>query len=317
MKRAGDSSISDQPPVAPPAAQRSSQIAPGGAAFAVAAYTIWGIAPAYFVWVGDAPALEILSHRILWAVPLLMVLLTVSREWPTLLGLSRSKLLTLVGSGVLIATNWGLYIYAVQAERVLETSLGYYLNPLINVALGVVLLAERLRRWQWVAVALAALGVANEVFHLGAVPMFGLTLALTFAFYGYVRKVAGVGSVAGLMVETLVMAPFALGYLIWAHSQGLSATASGDGALLGKLALGGLITVTPLLCFTAAALRMPLSVLGLFQYLAPTLALLLAVFAFGEPFFPHQYLTFGLIWLALAVFTVEGWRSGRAENAPR
>lgn len=309
MKLAGDSSTPSQPPAA--------QIAPGGAAFAIAAYTIWGIAPAYFVWVGDAPALEILAHRILWAVPFLVVLLTVSREWPTLLGLSRRKVLTLMGSGALIATNWGLYIYAVQAERVLETSLGYYLNPLINVALGVVLLAERLRRWQWVAVGLAALGVTNEVFHLGALPWFGLTLALTFAFYGYVRKVAGIGSIAGLMVETLFLAPFAFGYLVWAHSQGISATASGDSVLLGKLALGGLITVTPLLCFTAAALRMPLSVLGLFQYLAPTLALLLAVFAFGEPFYAHQFVTFGLIWLALAVFTVEGWHSGRAENATR
>ncbi|MEM1230123.1 MAG: EamA family transporter RarD [Pseudomonadota bacterium] len=282
-----------------------------GPAFAIAAYTIWGIAPAYFVWVRDATAAEILSHRILWAIPLLAVLLTFARAWPALFALRGRKLAALFVSGALIAANWGIYIHAVLAERVLETSLGYYLNPLINVALGVVLLAERLRPGQWLAVAIAALAVAVELTQLGRLPWFGLSLALTFALYGYVRKVAEVGAIEGLMIETLLMAPFALGYLIWAHGQGLSATASDDPGLLARLALGGVVTVTPLLCFTAAALRMPLSVLGLFQYLAPTLALLLAVFAFREPFLPHQYLTFGLIWLALLVFTVEGWGSHR------
>ncbi|MGI9326667.1 MAG: EamA family transporter RarD [Pseudomonadales bacterium] len=279
----------------------------GGAAYALLAYTIWGVAPAYFVWVGAALPFEILAHRVLWSIPLLALLLTFTAQWRVLFGLDLRTLAALFVSGALIGANWGVFIWAVDAGKILETSLGYYLNPLINVVFGVLLLRERLRLVQWMAVTLAALGVANEVWYLGSLPWYGLLLAITFALYGLVRKITGVGPVVGLAVETALIGPLALAYLIWIHTQALSVTAGGDFTLLWMLALGGLVTIVPLLCFTAAALRMPLSILGFFQYLAPTLSLLLAVFVYDEAFRAHQFVTFGLIWLALAAFSMEGW----------
>ena len=283
--------------------------------YALLAYTLWGFAPAYFVWVSEALPLEVLAYRVLWSIPLLALLLTLAREWRVLFGLSPRTLGALLVSGLLIGANWGTFIWAVDNERILETSLGYYLNPLINVLFGVVLLAERLRPWQWLALALAALGVANEVWTMGRLPWLGLVLAITFALYGLVRKTVAVGPVVGLALETSLMAPLAIVYLLVIHSAGAGASASGDLTMLSMLALGGAVTVAPLLCFNAAALRMPLSILGMFQYLAPTLSLLLAVWAFGEPFQAHQYVTFGLIWLALLIFSVEGWRFGRKRTA--
>lgn len=279
----------------------------GGAVYALLAYTIWGVAPAYFVWVGAALPFEILAHRVLWSIPLLALLLTLTAQWQVLFRLDLRTLGALFVSGSLIGANWGVFIWAVDAGKILETSLGYYLNPLINVLFGVLLLRERLRVAQWLAVILAALGVSNEIWHLGALPWYGLLLAVTFALYGLVRKVTGVGPVVGLAVETALIGPLAMAYLFWIHTQALSVTANGEVTLLWMLALGGLVTVVPLLCFTAAALRMPLSILGFFQYLAPTLSLLLAVFVYGEAFRAHQFVTFGLIWLALAVFSMEGW----------
>ncbi|MFK7915644.1 MAG: EamA family transporter RarD [Pseudomonadales bacterium] len=287
------------------------RIAPGGPMYALLAYTIWGVSPAYFVWVSQALPLEVLAYRVLWSIPLLALLLTLTRKWRILFGLPLRTLGALLLSGLLIGANWGTFIWAVDNQRILETSLGYYLNPLINVLFGVVLLAERLRPWQWLALTLAALGVANEVWALGHVPWIALVLAITFALYGLVRKTVAVGPVVGLALETSLMAPLAIGYLLVIHNAGQGALAHGNVDLVAMLALGGAVTVAPLLCFNAAALRMPLSILGMFQYLAPTLSLLLAVFAFGEPFRSHQYLTFGLIWLALLIFSVEGWRYGR------
>lgn len=287
------------------------RIAPGGALYALLAYGIWGVAPVYFVWVGDALPFEVLAHRVLWSVPLLLLLLSFTRQWPAMFALSRRAVGALLVSGLLIAANWGTFIWAVDQQRIVETSLGYYLNPLINVLFGVLLLGETLRRWQWLAVLLAALGVANEVWSLGAVPWVALVLAITFALYGLVRKTTAVGPIVGLTLETSLMAPLAIGYLAVLHVGGQGVVAAGDHTLLWMLALGGFVTIAPLLCFNAAALRMPLSILGVFQYLAPSLALLLAVFAFDEPFRPHQYVTFGLIWTALLIFTLEGWRHSR------
>lgn len=300
---------------APLAADDPNRIAPGGAAYALLAYGIWGVAPIYFVWVSQALPFEVLAHRVLWSVPLLMLLLTAARQWRVLFALPLRSLAALLLSGLLIGINWGTFIWAVDNARIIETSLGYYLNPLINVLFGVVLLRERLRLWQWAAVVLAALGVGVEVLSVGALPWVSLVLAITFALYGLVRKLAQVGPVVGLTLETVLMAPLAIGYLVTIHTAGTAATSAPDLTLLGKLALGGAVTVVPLLCFNAAALRMPLSILGLFQYLAPTIALLLAVWVFAEPFRDHQYLTFGLIWLALLVFSVEGWHNGSARRS--
>lgn len=279
---------------------------PGGA-FAIAAYTVWGFAPLYFVWVGFAGPFEILSHRIFWSILLLALLLTAIGRWGSLARLDRRALGALLLSGALIATNWGVFVWAVAQEKIVQASLGYYLNPLVNVALGVVLLGERLRPLQWLAVLFAALAVVHEVIVFGGLPWISLVLSFSFAFYGFVRKSVGVDPFAGLFVETLLVAPIAGWYLWSLHAEGAASTGSGAWWPFVQLGLGGLVTIVPLLCFTIAASRMPLAILGFYQYLAPTLSLLLAILLLGEPFALKQLVTFGLIWAALLLFSGEAW----------
>ena len=209
-------------------------------------------------------------------------------------------------SGALVSVNWCVFVWALQNDRMLETSLGYYINPLVNMLLGGIFLAERLRMPQKIAALLASLGVVNEIVSVGILPWAGLTLAVTFGFYGLVRKKLGVDAVVGLAVETTLLLPLALGYFIYVTLQGVGSLAQGDLNQILLLGAGGLVTVFPLVCFAYAALRLPLTVLGFFQYLAPSITLLLAVFAYGEPFRPSQLITFGCIWIALLIFSVEG-----------
>lgn len=284
----------------------SQQVTLAGVLFALGAYISWGVAPIYFKIMGDVPPAEMVAHRVVWSVLLLGLALTVARSWGDLRRLDRAKIGWLFVSASLLSSNWWIYIWALQNDRMLETAVGYYVNPLINVVLGYTLLGERLRPMQWLAVSVAGLGVANEVFAGDYFPWIGLTLAMTFGLYGLVRKRIGVGSLSGLAIETSLMLPLAGGYLVFLWLT--------DGQIFGRLGmstdigliLSSIVTSFPLACFAAAALRMPLSILGLFQYVAPTIAALLAVFVYGEPFRDTQAVTFAFVLAGLAIFSVEG-----------
>jgi chloramphenicol-sensitive protein RarD len=272
-----------------------------GLLFAVAAYGIWGVAPIYFVWVGFAAPLEILMHRVLWSVPVLVLLITVTGQWTAARALSRREVALLFVTALCLSANWLTFIWAIQAQRIADASLGYFINPLINILLGWVFLQERLRPLQWFAVAIALLGVGIELGVRQTMPWLGLTLALTFGFYALLRKQVSVPAAIGLWVETMLMLPIALLFLFWLLAQdGMRAAGQ-----IMQLALGGVITVVPLVCFAAAALRLPLSTLGFVQYLAPSCALLLAVVVFNESVPQMRWVTFGFIWTALVVVTVE------------
>lgn len=276
-----------------------------GVWFALAAYGLWGIAPVYFKFLGFADPTEVVAHRVVWSVVLLAVVITVRGGWGTVRALTPSQLGWLAVSGLLISGNWVLFVWAVFNERMLDASLGYFINPLLNVLLGVMFFREWLRPAQRIALVLAALGVANEIVAVGVVPWVGLTLALSFGFYGLVRKRLAVGSAVGLGMETTLVLPLAAGYLLTAAAAGEGSLARGHPAELALLAAAGPVTVLPLVCFAAAAVRLPLSVLGFFQYIAPSAMFLLAVFVYGEPFRPTQFVTFGCIWTALVIFSWE------------
>lgn len=274
-----------------------------GFVYALAAYGFWGLAPIYFVWVSFAHPLEVLAHRVVWSVPLLAILITLARQWPTVRGLRFAELRVLVLCAFLLSGNWLIFIYAIQQGRIAETSLGYFINPLVSIVLGWMFLKETLRPWQWAASAMAAIGVASEVIAQGELPWLGLSLAFSFGFYGLLRKQLAVPSSVGLGIETLVVAPLAVTYLAWAGFGGqLVERDLNQVAILG---LGGLVTVLPLIWFASAAVRIPLTMLGFCQYLAPSLSLLLAVFVFDEQVPSARWLSFALIWLGLLMFSIE------------
>jgi len=274
-----------------------------GVWFALAAYSAWGIAPVYFKFLDFADPIEVVAHRVVWSVLLLAVLLSLRGAWGTVRSLTGAQLGWLAVSGALISANWVLFVWAVFNARMLDASLGYFINPLINVLLGVLFFHEWLRPAQRFALLLAAGGVVNEIVAVGVFPWVGLTLAMSFGVYGLVRKRLAVGAAVGLGMETTLVLPLALGYLAWAAFAGDGSLARGVPAELAWLALAGPVTVLPLVCFAAAAVRLPLSVLGFFQYIAPSAMFLLAVFAYGEPFRTSQLVTFGCIWVALVMFS--------------
>lgn len=276
-----------------------------GAGMAVAAFGLWGMLPLYFKAVGAVPAEEVLGHRVVWTVLWTGLLLTLLRRWGDvrLACGDRRMLLTLAGSALLICTNWLIFIWAVTNDRVLEASLGYFITPLINVLLGRIVLGETLGRIQWLAVGLAAFGVGWMLWQLGIVPWVALSLGLLFGAYGLVRKMAPVGAVSGLFVETTLLAPFALAYLGWLAWQGSGALGTVDPALDVLLLAAGVVTAAPLILFAGAARRLRLATLGLVNYLTPTLQMLLAVAVFGEAFTATHAVTFGCIWAALALYS--------------
>ena len=274
-----------------------------GLIYAVAAYGIWGIAPIYFVWVGFSAPLEILMHRVLWSVPLLVLLITVTGQWGDARGLSRRALLFLMATALLLSINWLTFIWAIQAQRISDASLGYFINPLVNVLLGGLFLRECLRPYQWLAVVVALLGVGVELWVQRSVPWLGLTLAFSFGFYGLLRKQVSVPAAIGLLVETTLMLPIALVFLFWlVSSEGMRPAMQ-----VAQLAVGGVISVVPLVFFAAAALRLPLATLGFVQYLAPSCALMLAIFLYDEAVPEIRWVTFGFIWSALAIFSAENF----------
>lgn len=281
----------------------------------IAAYSLWGFMPIYIKAVGAAPVLEVLSHRIVWALVLLLLLTWRRGELEAFRAALRpGRGLAILGvSTAAIALNWLFYIYAVVHDRLLEASLGYYVNPLVNVLLGVVVLGERLERPVKIAVAIASLGVLWLVVRAGHVPWIALVLAASFGTYGLMRKLAPMGAVIGLAVETALLLPLAGGYLVWAVATGRAAFLSGRPALDLLLLVAGPVTAVPLLLFAGAARRLPLSTLGLLQYLSPTVQFLLAVLVYGEPFDAARAVAFGFIWTALAVFAAHSLRRGTPE----
>lgn len=272
-----------------------------GLMYAIAAYGFWGMAPMYFVWVNHVPPLEVLMHRVLWSVPLLMLLITATKQWPSVRMLGRREVLFLLVTALCLSINWGTFIWAIQAQRMADASLGYFINPLVNVMLGWMFLGERMRPLQWLAIGVAFLGVNIELWTLGSVPWLGLTLAFSFGFYGLLRKQVKVPSAIGLWVETMLMLPIAGLFLVWlVANDGMRPSME-----IAQLALGGLISVVPLVLFAAAALRLSLTALGFVQYLAPTCTLMLAVLLYNEPVADIRWVTFSFIWLALIMFSVE------------
>lgn len=280
-----------------------------GYALGLTAYVIWGLFPVYFKLLESIPALEIITHRAIWSALFGAALLLVWKHpgwWRELLDNPR-RLAVLGASGVLIASNWLVYVWAVNNGHMLEASLGYYINPLINVLLGLLVLRERLRPLQWVAVGLAALGVAQQVWQLGSLPWVSLVLALTFGFYGLIRKQAPVDALPGLVVETWMLLPLALVWLLLFADGPSAHLAFWSSPQALWLAAAGPITLVPLVCFNAAARHLPYATLGFLQYIAPTLVLLQAVLLFGEHLDSTRLVAFGCIWLALVVYSVDIW----------
>jgi chloramphenicol-sensitive protein RarD len=290
----------------------------GGLALGLGAYLLWGVLPLYFKALAGVGAVEIVAHRIVWSLFFLGALVTFWKRWPAIRAAVTTPrvLMTLALTSTLIGVNWLVYIYAVMSGHVLEGSLGYYLNPLVNVLLGVVLLKERLSRFQKIAVGLAAAGVAVLAAGAGEALWISLILAASFALYGYLRKVAPVDSLEGLSIETTILLPLALGYLIWLDRAGGGHFMESRATDI-LLILGGALTAIPLLLFTAAARRLPYSTLGFLQYVAPSLQFLLAVLVFREPLTTAHIVCFAAIWAALAIFVFEGIRTGRAAAKER
>jgi chloramphenicol-sensitive protein RarD len=267
----------------------------------VSAYALWGLFPLFFALLSPASALEILGHRIVWSLLVVVLVLVATRGWAQVRAVPRPQVLRLAVAAVLLAANWGVYVYAVNSHQVVQASLGYFVNPLLTVALGVVVLGERLRGPQQVAVGIAALAVAVLTVDAGTLPWVALVLAATFGTYGLLKKQADVGAVASLAVETMVLAPVALGYLLLAGGT-FASHGAGHAALLAS---SGVVTAVPLLLFGASATRIPLSTLGTLQYLTPTGQLLVALLVRHEPFGAGRALGFALVWVALAVFTTD------------
>lgn len=285
-----------------------------GIAQAVAAYLWWGLFPIYYKLILSLPIGEILAHRVIWSLVFVAAVLSARQQWSGwLLAIRTPRVLGIFAiSALLVFINWGAYVVAIAAERITDASLGYFINPLMSVLLGSVILRERLRPGQWIAVGFAGLGVLQLTWHAGTVPWIGLFIALSFTLYGLIRKTAPLGAVEGLCLESMLMAPFALAYIGWLTVTGREVFLTQPIELTVLVMLGGAVSATPLLLFSAAARRIPLSTLGLIQYLAPSMQLALAIFVYGEPFGAGKALGFIMIWTGLAVYTAEGlWRTWR------
>lgn len=288
-----------------------------GLVYALLSYGIWGVFPLYWKMLLHVPPQQILAHRIVWSLLFLFLILAWRRERLFLQYLSSPRILgTLILSGSLIGCNWYTYIYAVNNEHIVEASLGYYINPIVNIMLGLVFLKERLSRIQILAVTFAFGGVAYLTFHYGRLPFISLVLAFSFGLYGLIRKKANLQSMPGLMVETLLLAPIALWYLWHVNTLGTGAFGQ-DGAWFTDtlLLLGGPVTALPLFWFGIAATRIPLSTLGFIQYLSPTIQLLIGIFIFSEPFNAAYMLSFGLVWIGLGIYTYSVILAMKRRNA--
>jgi chloramphenicol-sensitive protein RarD len=284
---------------------------------AALAFLCWGLFPIYFHALGDVPPVQILAHRVLWSLAFLLLVLALRRQWKWLSQVRQPRVFwSFAASALLLSANWLVYIWAVKNGHVIEASLGYFINPLVNIMFGYLLLKERMRPAQWCAIAIAALGVGWLTWQSGSVPWIALFLAASFGGYGLLRKTAALGALEGLSFETMVLFPFAAAYVGW-----LSVT--GDNAFVNApldatrilLVLAGPITAIPLLLFATGARKIPLSILGLLQYLSPTIQFLLGVWLFHEAFSSDRLVGFLMIWAALALFAGEGLLRSRSKPA--
>ena len=287
-----------------------------GIGYGLAAYGLWGAVPLFWPLVGRAGSIEILAHRIVWSFVISVVLVAVTVRRGFWARMARRRTLLLLGSAAaIVSVNWGVYIWSVNHGHVVETALGYYINPILSILLGVLVLRERLSPLQWTSVGLATAAVAVLTIDYGTLPWIALVLAVSFATYGFIKNRLGAGAVDSLAVESALLTPLALGYLGW-----LQVTGRGTFGHLGwgmnlLLVCTGLVTLVPLLFFASAATRLPLSTLGLLQYLAPTLQFLLGISYFGESMSPGRWVGFGLVWLALVIMTTDGLLRARRNRA--
>ncbi|REL28671.1 EamA family transporter RarD [Thalassotalea euphylliae] len=283
---------------------------------ALAAYFMWGLAPMYFKALTAVGATEILIHRVVWSTLLLLVIVVAIGKWqPFVKTLTNKKVVaSLAVTATLLGSNWYIFIWAVNNDHLLDASLGYYINPIFNVALGMIFLGERLRKWQGVAVALAIVGVLIQVAVLGTIPMISLVLAATFGIYALVRKKLHIDSFVGLLIESLLLLPVALlGWLFFVSSD-TSNMLNNSWSLNTMLLMAGVITTAPLLCFTAAAKRLTLATLGFFQYIGPSIMFMLATFYYQEVLAPAKLATFACIWAALVIYSVDSLRARKARK---
>ncbi len=288
-----------------------------GVLYGIGAYFLWGIFPVYWKWLQAVPAIQVISHRVIWSFILLALILFTTRQWKAFrsASLSRRNLLIYLASAIFLGINWLTYVWAVNAGFVVETSLGYFINPLLSVLLGVLFVHEKLRPWQWAVIGLAALGVIYVAISYGQFPWIALTLAFSFGIYGLIKKTAPLGALYGLTLETGLLFLPAVGFLLYMEGQGQGAFLHG-GPVADLLMVGtGLITTVPLLMFASAAQRIPLSMVGILQYITPTLQFLLGVLVYREPFNRYHLVGFSIVWVALLFFWLEGFLAGRRRRA--
>jgi len=289
-----------------------------GILYGIGAYVLWGFFPIYWKFLHDVPALQVIGHRIGWSFILLALYILLTGQWDAFRSAAFNWRTIGIYSiaGVLLTFNWLIYVWGVNEGFIVETSLGYFINPLLSVSLGVLFLRERLRTMQWVPVGLAAIGVGYLTFVYGRLPWIALSLAFTFGFYGFVKKLSPLGSLHGLTLETGIVFPVALIYLAIVGINGSGAFLH-DGTFVDVLLIGaGLVTTVPLLMFASAAKQIPLTVVGLLQYIAPTLQFLIGVFVYKEPFDLAHFIGFAIVWVALIIFAVESYLANRAPAQP-
>jgi chloramphenicol-sensitive protein RarD len=307
--------VDHDPSTSPPSPGRT------GLALGLGAYLLWGVLPLYFPLLAPAGAVEIIAHRVVWSLVFCAFLLTITRGWAPVVAAVRHRrtLGLLTVAAALIAVNWLVYVYSVLSAHVVDAALGYFLNPLVTVLLAVFVLGERLRTTQWVALTFGGLAVVVIALGNARVPWIAITLAMSFGLYGLIKNQVGrtVTALAGLTVETAVLAPLSAGYLIWLQVTGAGAFTTHGGWHAVALLCAGIVTATPLLLFGGAARRLPLRTIGLLQYVAPTAQFLLGLFFFHEQMPVARWIGFGLVWLALVVLTVDGLRTTRAEALAR
>jgi len=299
----------------PPAKPARADIGAGVWA-ALGAYAMWGFLPIHFRLLAGVPAAMIVAERTVWSLVLLGVILSISRRMDEVRAIFADgvRVRRLALCAVILGVNWLLYVWAVETEQVLEASFGYFINPLVSVAIGMVFLGERQNSWQVVAIAIACIAIAVQAIGLGSFPVIAVGLALTFGFYGFFRKTAKVGSTSGLFVETLILAPIGLGYIAYVTAT----TGPGPHAdpwTLFLLVMTGPVTAVPLMLFAYGVQRLRLTTIGMLQYLAPTLQFLVAILLFNEPLNPVRLVSFALIWISIAIFTADGVRQRRARAA--
>ena len=286
--------------------------------YGIGAYVLWGFFPIYWKFLHPVSALQVIGHRIGWSFIMLVIYIAATKQWQAFRSVAfNPKTIAIYAiASVLLSVNWLIYVWGVNSGFIVETSLGYFINPLLSVLLGVVFLRERLRPIQWIPVGLAAIGVIYLTFVYGHLPWIALSLAFSFGFYGFVKKLSPLGSLYGLTLETGIVFPVALIYLIVVGINGSGAFLH-DGTFIDVLLIGaGLVTTIPLLMFASAAKQIPLTIVGLLQYIAPTLQLLIGVFLYKEAFDLSHFIGFAIVWLALIIFVVESYLSNRALAEP-